>query len=111
MLGERRSSLNDIERRTPLCARFGHDEGAVIEVDGEQADFAGTRLAAAPPLFFAPSSLQPVLSLSIETTRDHQMKDEKQLAFRFEHDPLAESEQIDDTTTFDRRERRPNRPQ
>src|SRR5687768_8554544 len=83
-----------MQRRLPLGSRFGQNQTAVLEIDGQQANFAGNRrLRRAPP----------------ETASDHEMEDQKDVVFELENDALAEPAQRCDGMTRNTRERRVDR--
>ena len=62
-----------------------------VEVEREQPDLAGNLRARLLPA---------------ETSGDHQVQDEEQLAFQLEDDPLTEPMQRDDSLPLERRQRR-----
>jgi hypothetical protein len=91
VLRQRRPSLHDEQRCLAFGSSLREQQRAVVEVEREQADLAGnTRTARLPA----------------ESTGDHQMEDQEQLALRFHDNALAEPVEVDDGSPFHRRERR-----
>src|SRR4030095_3596077 len=81
MAGERVAALDDMQRGLMLGPGFSEQQRAMLEVDRKLAQLAR---------YLDSHGLPP------KTAGDHQMEHEKELAIRFEHDPLSESVQIDD---------------
>src|SRR5436190_453025 len=78
-----------MERRLMLCAGFGENQRAVLEIERKEANLSGDLASPVPPP---------------ESTRDHEMEDEKQLALGLEHNPLAQTVEVDDDAAIDRRQ-------
>ena len=91
VLSELCLSLNDMQRRLPLGTRLGEDQGSVLKVQREQADFARNRAAGRLPS---------------KTPGDHQVENEKQFAVHFNDHAFAQSPQTDDSAAFDGGQRR-----
>ena len=94
VLRQRRAARDDVKRGLLLRPGLRHHERAVIEVDRQQADLAWDFAARGLPA---------------ETAGNHQVKDQEQLAFTFQHDAFAEAMERDNLPPFDRRKRRIDR--
>jgi AsmA-like protein len=88
--------LDDMQRRLPFGTRLREDQGPILKVECEQADFAGDRGADRLPS---------------KTPRDHQVEDEKQFAVRFNDHAFAQSPQTDHPASFDGGQRWVHGPQ
>src|SRR5262245_23618398 len=75
VLGKGGFSLDNVERRLPLGTCFSEDQGSILKIECEQADFAGDCGARRFPS---------------KAPRDHQVKDEKELISGFNDDAFAQ---------------------
>jgi hypothetical protein len=91
VIRERGPSLHDEQRRLSFGAGLGEQQRAVLEVEREQANLSRNLRTARLPA---------------ESTRNHQMEDEKQLALGLHHHTLAEAVKVHDRASLNGRERR-----
>src|SRR5215470_17247999 len=84
-------SLDDIQRRLPLGTRLSEDQGSILEIECEEADFAGDCGAGRLPS---------------KAPRDHQVEYEKELTIGFNDHTFAQPPQSDHLATFNSGQRR-----
>src|SRR6266550_1931444 len=81
VLRQRRLALDYMEGCTLLRAGLGEQERSAWEVERRESDFRRRFRALGPPL---------------ESARDHQVEDEKDVAFHLPHDAFPDAAQPDD---------------
>ena len=91
VLRKRCLPLDDIQRCLPLGTSFSEDQASVLEVECQQADFAGDRGARRLPS---------------KAPRDHQVEYKKQLLVGFNDHPFAQPPQADHQAPFNSGQRR-----
>src|SRR6185503_1493333 len=88
---ERRLAGHHVQRRAFLWTRFVEEQRAGGEIERRKPDLGGRLCPFRPPL---------------EPAGDHQMENEKQLAFHLPHDPFSNAPQADHRAALGRGERR-----